>query len=65
MSTFLERLQEEQKELDTKLSKLTEFLETPAFKNLSPQNRELLFNQEVVMSEYSDILANRIELNSK
>lgn len=64
MSTFLERLQEEEKELATKAIKLKEFMETPIFQDLSEGNQYLLTKQLEVMSEYINILGTRIELNN-
>lgn len=63
MSTFLERLQEEEKELAIKAIKLKEFMETPVFQDLSESNQYLLIKQLEVMSEYINILGTRIELN--
>lgn len=64
MSTFLERLKEEEKELTVKSMKLAEFMGTDAFEELSEGNQYLLDKQLDAMTEYLNILGTRIELNS-
>ncbi len=64
MSTFLERLKEEELDLASKVVKLSEFMLTDAFEQLSEGNQYLLEKQLEAMSEYLDILGTRIELNS-
>lgn len=63
MSTFLERLKQEEKELAIKAIKLQEFTLTDAFQELSDGNQYLLHKQLEVMSDYIGILVIRIELN--
>jgi hypothetical protein len=63
MSTFLERLKEEEKELANKAIKLQEFMSTDTFIQLSDGNQYLLEKQLEVMTEYINILGTRIELN--
>jgi hypothetical protein len=63
MSTFLERLKEEEKELATKAIKLSQFISTDAYQELSDGNQYLLQKQLEVMAEYVNILGPRIELN--
>ena len=63
MSTFLERLKEEEKELATKAIKLSEFISTDAYQELSDGNQYLLQKQLEVMAEYVNILGTRVELN--
>jgi hypothetical protein len=63
MSTFLERLEQEEKELASKAIKLNEFITTDAYQELSDGNQYLLQKQLEVMSEYVNILGTRIELN--
>jgi len=63
MSTFLERLKEEEKELANKAIKLQEFMSTDTFIELSDGNQYLLEKQLEVMTEYVNILGTRIELN--
>lgn len=65
MSTFLERLKEEERELAGKAIKLAEFMETDAFEELSEGNQYLLDKQLDAMTEYLNILGTRIELNEK
>ncbi len=65
MSTFLERLRQEEKELASKAIKLQEFMETDAFEELSEGNQYLLDKQLEAMTEYINILGTRIELNEK
>lgn len=66
MSTFLERLQEEEKGLIDNLTKLNTYIETSDhFKTLTLANQILLIDQRVAMETYAGILAIRIELNSK
>jgi hypothetical protein len=65
MSTFLERLKQEEIELATKAIKLQEFMSTDAFEELSEGNQYLLDKQLEVMTEYVNILGTRIELNEK
>lgn len=63
MSTFLERLEQEEKELAFKAIKLQEFTSTDSFKELSEGNQYLLMRQLEVMTEYIEIVGLRIELN--
>ena len=63
MNTFLERLEEEEKELAAKALKLQEFISTDSFQELSDGNQYLLYKQLETMSEYVNILGTRIELN--
>lgn len=65
MSTFLERLQQEEVELAAKAIKLQEFMSTDAFEELSEGNQYLLDKQLEAMEEYLNILGLRIELNEK
>jgi hypothetical protein len=65
MSTFLERLRQEEKELASKAIKLQEFMETDVFEELSEGNQYLLDKQLEAMTEYINILGTRIELNEK
>ena len=53
----------EKLELDQKLDKLHEFINTnPVFRGLSVKAAYLLVNQAFVMQQYSDLLRQRIEL---
>lgn len=62
MSTFLERMKNEKEELDIKIEKLASFLEKDNEENLSEKEIELLIAQHNIMSTYSFILKERIEL---
>jgi hypothetical protein len=63
MSTFLERLREEELEVASKAIKLKEFISTENFEKLSEGNQYLLRKQLEVMTEYVEIVGLRIELN--
>ena len=65
MSNYMERLLEEKEELFTRLTKLETFLFSKEFKNLSEENKLLLKKQDKVMTEYLEILIDRIALNTK
>jgi hypothetical protein len=61
MQPHQQRVVDEKKELDDKLSKLTAFIsESPIFKNLTPDERKRLSDQHYHMQNYSDILGARI-----
>lgn len=62
MSTFLERMKKEKEELDIKIEKLAAFLEKDNEEDLSEKEIGLLIVQHNVMSTYSFILKERIEL---
>lgn len=63
MSNFLERLKNEQKELQLNLDKLNSFINSDKVTELSTANRILLKRQAEVMREYNEILIIRLELN--
>lgn len=66
MSTFLERLIEEEKQVNNNLIKLDNYISTSDhFKSLSIANQLLLQDQRHAMNTYVNILTMRIELNSK
>lgn len=65
MSTFLERLEQEENELASKIISLQVFMGTDAFEELSEGNQYLLDKQLEAMTEYVNILGTRIELNQK
>lgn len=63
MSTFKERLIEEQADLNEKVEKLKEFIEgNKVFITLPVEHQELLCEQFRYMSDYNLILLKRIEL---
>ena len=59
---FKKRLLEEAQELAVKTNKLSDFMRTPSFINLDRENKDLLYSQSRVMSEYLQILGKRLEL---
>lgn len=62
MSTFLERLQEEEKELSQKVAKLEDFVDNnPAYENVGDVQFVLLPAQLNAMIAYLHILQYRIE----
>ena len=64
-TTYIDRMKEEQKQLQERLSKLCGFMLTEAFFKLSPGNRILLEQQCEAMKRYRDILDVRIEFAEK
>lgn len=60
MEEFEKRVIKEKEELDEKIKKLTDFLDTKIFENLDEDNSLLLEYQFVTMKEYSKILEDRI-----
>jgi hypothetical protein len=59
---FKTRLRDEKQQLDERLGKLGDFLETEAFKGIDPRQQELLRCQYFTMQTYADILERRIEI---
>ena len=57
-----QRVVDERQELEERLTKLRQFLGTEICLGLPFDERSLLVRQERVMTEYSDILADRINL---
>ena len=60
MSTFIERLVIEKRELDEKIVKLESFIMSTNFQDIAKKQRNLLQYQLLVMITYSDILTERI-----
>ena len=60
MEAYQKRVVAEKKELDGKLNKLVEFLDSDKFGNLPPEERTRMIRQSEIMKEYSDILGERI-----
>lgn len=63
MQPHEQRVVTEKQELDEKLGKLKVFCfdpGSPIFKNLAPEDRDLLEDQYTAMEQYSTILAKRI-----
>lgn len=57
-----QRVVDERQELEERLAKLRQFLGTEICLSLPFDERSLLVRQERVMTEYSEILADRINL---
>ena len=60
MEDWKERLIVEQKELKERLVKLMEFINSEKFYELSPNNKQLLKNQKIVMELYLSVLNMRV-----
>jgi hypothetical protein len=56
-----QRVLDEKAELDGRLTKLNDFLCTPIFASLDPQEAQRLMSQAQVMANYSTILRDRID----
>lgn len=65
MKDVLERVLEERKDLDIKLSKLITFVDSKDFRELPLKHQQLLIKQQTLMSEYFTVLSKRIELFQK
>lgn len=52
----------EKKELDEKLEKIIEYIQSPNFNKLQPREQSLMDDQADLMENYSDILQDRIDL---
>lgn len=62
MQEYQQRVIEEKKELDIKITNLSKFLHTDTYESLTQLNKDLLDDQLNVMLQYSGILSQRIEL---
>lgn len=60
MEDFKSSLITEQEELDNRLNQLLSFLESKTFQSGTPNQQELLKEQARVMSQYNEILKERI-----
>ncbi|MDL2186729.1 hypothetical protein P5706_21295 [Pseudomonas sp. ChxA] len=58
----VQRMIGEKAQNDDRLAKLTAFIKTPGFRELSSKSQELLTTQAGAMGELSEILAERIAL---
>lgn len=65
MSDYLERMEEELKQLQDKLFKLTSFIGSNDFLKLSNESKSLLTMQHNYMSLYMSVLTKRINLETK
>ncbi len=58
--TFIDRLMNEEKELDIRLGKLRDFVTSPNFKEINPLQQNLVSAQFTAMGTYLQILRMRI-----
>ncbi len=63
MPDYISRIKVEKKELSDKLQKLEDFIYSDTFEGLSDESKELLFRQRGAMTEYRDVLAERLSLD--
>ena len=61
MTTFIERLEIEKSELDDKLSKLNDFINSGNFKTISEYQQLKLIEQVAYMTLYSRVLNERLQ----
>lgn len=62
MLEYQQRVVIEREEIDTKLEKLLQFLNSETFNSLNEKDQELLKRQAIIMGDYSSVLAERISL---
>ena len=62
MSTFIERLLQEETKLNEKRAKLELFINSEAFKEIEKEQQSLLYIQANAMATYSEVLNQRIIL---
>ena len=60
MEAYRQRVVQEKKDLDEKLSKLDEFIIGPTFASVRPEEQRRLNHQYSVMEGYSAVLGERI-----
>ena len=61
MQPYQQRVVDEKDELDEKLYALESFIDSPKFLELDRGERQRLARQAVLMTQYSDVLGERIE----
>lgn len=61
MEAFQERVVEEKRELDEKLTALCEFIKSEQFRTLSADEHGRMNVQQALMAYYSQVLGDRIE----
>ena len=59
--SYIERMEEEASELDTKINNLVSFLPSKEFKSLPDERKVMMFNQVMYMERYLSVLKERIE----
>ena len=60
---WMKRLQDETLEATERLNKLNSFMATDNFYNLPREDKDLLYDQQRIMSAYVQILGKRCELH--
>lgn len=60
LEPFQERAKKEKRDLDEKMVKLKQYLDSDAVRNISLEDAKLLYYQYGAMEAYSDILGKRI-----
>jgi len=65
MSTFIERLLQEETELDEKISKLEKFAESEGWNTIDREQRGFLLIQLKAMRTYAEILNRLVDINEK
>ena len=60
MQPHQQRVIDEQAELETRLGKLTAFLQTDQYSDLDIEDQSLLFRQAVIMKRYLNVLKGQI-----
>ena len=60
MDDFRSRLIAESMELKDRLAKLRDFINGKKFRHLDRRDRELLYQQQGIMSAYNDVLEQRL-----
>lgn len=61
MQPYQQRVVDEHDELNTKVGKLTDFLESDQFDTVDPEEQHRLVQQLFVMELYLDILTQRVK----
>ena len=63
MKKWQDKVSRELGDLTVKIGKLESFMESEAYGNLSLDQRDLLDQQIVIMSDYADVLKERLRLD--
>lgn len=58
---IIDRLYGEKEQLGQRLSRLTQFMTTENYENISLQQKDMIYKQKLVMKRYFQILNDRIE----
>lgn len=62
LEEWKQRLLEETQEEADKLNKLNKFMSTEKFANLSREEKDLLYEQQRIMSSFVQVLGKRLEI---